>query len=542
VVEKAMASEPGDRYSTAAELRDDLLRFLAHEAIVGRREGPFRRARKWLIRRRRTVATLAALAIVALFASLWTRQVSRARERGEIARAAAIALDGAPLVQRPVTELLGIAEFTRSYNRRRLGTPPRELLRLEALMQDFRDEQVRQVTAEIEMWRAPDLLDADREFRRLRLLQRLIDLRSVFPDDREVRNAAAPESVYPRLTVNATDSRGAPIAAVAWLSAVNVPRMQVGAARSLSAVPIKGAVVEPGYYRLRIEFASGGDRELPVYFGLNSTSVSVVATQRDDEHELSKTMVTIPARDFAMPEDYVNFPFGHQTVHTPAFLIDPTEVSNRQYAEFLRATHRDPPHYWPAPYDPSIDDLPVVGVCWEDAAAYAAWAGKRLPTLPEWLAATGVVLGRPFPWVDAEAGSGSSRGNVRGTPRSGPPSREAEWKCYLENAVAVGSCPEASTPEGVFHLYGNVSEWTESMAVNYVEMGGLWTTGNASEPPLRAMAASPWERICAGAAWNAIASHQQVVFIREFGISRSHVAYHIGFRCAKSLPTTQGEN
>ena len=89
--------------------------------------------------------------------------------------------------------------------------------------------------------------------------------------------------------------------------------------------------------------------------------------------------------------------------------VDP--VTRREYARFLGATGRDRPREWDAPAF-ARDDLPVVGVSWNDAVVYCLWrsstGGKgrrenatpvRLPTEAEWeRAARGGKDGRDFPW------------------------------------------------------------------------------------------------------------------------------------------------
>ncbi|MCP4127377.1 MAG: formylglycine-generating enzyme family protein, partial [Gammaproteobacteria bacterium] len=78
------------------------------------------------------------------------------------------------------------------------------------------------------------------------------------------------------------------------------------------------------------------------------------------------------------------------TVHVSAFHIDCCEVANAEYRLFLLETGHMPPRIdaaWAEPYNwtgsdypPGTGLQPVVLVSWHDAAAYAAWAGKRLPS------------------------------------------------------------------------------------------------------------------------------------------------------------------
>ncbi len=70
-------------------------------------------------------------------------------------------------------------------------------------------------------------------------------------------------------------------------------------------------------------------------------------------------------------------------------VLDPTEVTNREYREFIRATGRAVPEHWDeGSYADGLASDPVVLVTWNDAVAYCQWAGgKRLPTVAEWQAA-----------------------------------------------------------------------------------------------------------------------------------------------------------
>jgi sulfatase modifying factor 1 len=114
---------------------------------------------------------------------------------------------------------------------------------------------------------------------------------------------------------------------------------------------------------------------------------------------------------------------------------------------------------WDRPEGPqsSVDerrDHPVLHVTWNDAQAYCAWAGKRLPTEAEWeAAARGGLEGAVFPWGDELEPAGEHRMNV--------------WQGVFprENSRAdgfYGTCPvDAFAPNGygLYNATGNVWEW-----------------------------------------------------------------------------------
>jgi formylglycine-generating enzyme required for sulfatase activity len=125
-------------------------------------------------------------------------------------------------------------------------------------------------------------------------------------------------------------------------------------------------------------------------------------------------MVLIPAGEFSMgsalPEANPDEKPVH-TVYVSAFSIDRFEVTNAEYRNFILATGHKPPRVeaaWAEPYNWTGTDYPsgkashpVVLVSWHDAAAYAAWAGKRLPTEAEWeKAARSGLAGKLFPYGD----------------------------------------------------------------------------------------------------------------------------------------------
>ena len=137
------------------------------------------------------------------------------------------------------------------------------------------------------------------------------------------------------------------------------------------------------------------------------------------------------------------------TVDVNAFFIDETEVTNAQFKEFLDATGYKPKckdnflNHWPnGKMTAELADYPVVYVDIDDARAYAKWAGKRLPTEPEWHLAAQGTDGRKWPW--------------------GNEFDAAKCNTTNDHAELVKSYPLGKSPYGCYNMCGNVYEMTES--------------------------------------------------------------------------------
>lgn len=166
----------------------------------------------------------------------------------------------------------------------------------------------------------------------------------------------------------------------------------------------------------------------------------------------------------------------------PEFWIDRFPVTNAQYKRFLDARPHHPVPFiesdWAKPYNwyqktrsypAGKADHPVVLVSWNDAKAFCAWAGLRLPTEQEWeKAARGDKDGRIYPWGD----------------------NWLERRCNtLEAGIGhptpVGQySPQGDSPYGCADMVGNVWEWIESRygqrQRGRVLRGGSWSYGRAS--------------------------------------------------------------
>jgi formylglycine-generating enzyme required for sulfatase activity len=136
-----------------------------------------------------------------------------------------------------------------------------------------------------------------------------------------------------------------------------------------------------------------------------------------------------------------------------SFYIDRYPVTNKQFKAFLDASRYQPKdshnflkNWNNGTYPNGWDDKPVTWVSLEDARAYAAWAGKRLPHEWEWQYAAQGLDGRVYPW-----------GNTWSDTCVPAPDHGHEMRAPTD----VNDFPCGASPFGVMDMTGNVWQWTD---------------------------------------------------------------------------------
>lgn len=242
-------------------------------------------------------------------------------------------------------------------------------------------------------------------------------------------------------------------------------------------------------------------------------------------------------------------------VRLNAYAIDRFEVTNAQYRKFfdwIRKTgdhgrchpgelpKKDhTPRHWrsfnplledanyarTAPFSRetfTADEKPVVGVDWFDAFAYAAWAGKRLPTEAEWERAARGQDGRRWPWGNQWQWG---LANIGGEKKGQDVSTKSTEKDGFIYPAPVGSFKEGMSPAGCYDLAGNAAEWcSDWYQGDYYKAA---PTENPQGPDAGKL------RVVRGGSSQNLAS--SVRCAKRFSYEPDFRSFSLGFRCVKDF-------
>ena len=259
----------------------------------------------------------------------------------------------------------------------------------------------------------------------------------------------------------------------------------------------------------------------------NETAVQVATNSA----AVPNGMVPIPRGEFLMGSSNGNFvEKPRHTVHVDAFYMDKYPVTNAQFKAFIDANpqwRKDQipkkyadnylSHWVGDQYPNGKGNHPVVFVSWYAAMAYAAWAGKRLPTEAEWeKAARGGLSGKSYPWGDDIDSSKANYGRNVG------------------NTTSVGSY--SANGYSLYDMVGNIYEWCID------EWDERFYSDSPRQNPIASAETIEWLsnhftsvdntfRVLRGGAWNSSASLVRVAY--RYPNTPASTSSYYGFRCVR---------
>ncbi len=228
--------------------------------------------------------------------------------------------------------------------------------------------------------------------------------------------------------------------------------------------------------------------------------------------------VLIPAGTFTMGSRLRPFEPDEQpcrTITVSEFWMDLHEVTNGQYARYVAETGVTPPLLWSNWRAATGPRHPAVNLTWSEAAAYAEWAGRQLPTEAQWERAARAGSDTLYPWggqPDASKANGAWQTAKVGGGSFGDAVRETKLVgCYPPNAF------------GLYDMIGNVWEW----CADYYDP---WYPAMPDLDPVNTRAGP--RRVVRGGSWACSAYHLRCAN-RDMQAPERRLPTQ-GFRCAQA--------
>lgn len=217
----------------------------------------------------------------------------------------------------------------------------------------------------------------------------------------------------------------------------------------------------------------------------------------------------------AVDTECQSFENPYHQVTVPAFRIDKYEVTVSDYKACVTAGGCAAIIDNNCDYNiPGKESHPINCVAWNQAKAYCAWAGKRLPTEAEWEKAARGTDGRKYPWGnDALDCNRAVQSEIGG--------------CNLSGTAVVGSKPSGVSPYGAADMVGNVEEWVEDDI--HETYTGAPADGSAWVDNPRGAS-----RVARGGAWNLLTTPYTLRASNRDRGDPTGVYYIFGFRCGFS--------
>ena len=360
-------------------------------------------------------------------------------------------------------------------------------------------------------------------------------MHAIYGDRPDVASVTDLDRAEPHVSLHldaATAAAAAGAPAHASMRAIDPLLGTRGEVQSLGDLPITDRAVPQGNWRFVVEIPGFGFAEYTRYLVPSKETIDLTIRVRRSE-EASAGMKSIEAGRYTFDKKRpMGCDVGGPSADFEAFLIDEAEVSNGDFVRFLEETKRVPPYRWKLlgyktdwhelPIGSLGDrflDLPVAGICYGDAQAYAEWAGKRLGTHLELERGLRGPDGLLFPGGEPELPPAAENYNVygRGTPAT--KDLAGDFDLYLANVLPVRDLRYRQPPEGLFHAFGNVAELSESLL---------------AEPEAGVLVPKTHERVNFGAPWDAKEYRNSLSYHATSGVSERYTSMKVGIRCCKS--------